>query len=105
MLPRLAELVDVPLIVSVGGFGTGDYARVVEELDGEAAVAAFELNLSCPNVESGCASIGFDPRETEAAVSACRTRTDRAAAREARADHQPAGRRGPCGRGGGCAAR
>jgi dihydroorotate dehydrogenase (NAD+) catalytic subunit len=77
LLPRLAELVDVPLIVSVGGFGTGDYARVVEELDGEASIAAFELNLSCPNVESGCASIGFDPRETEAVVSACRTRTDR----------------------------
>ncbi len=51
--------------------------RVLEELDGEASVAAFELNLSCPNVESGCASIGFDPRETEAVVSACRTRTDR----------------------------
>jgi dihydroorotate dehydrogenase (NAD+) catalytic subunit len=77
VLPATAALVGVPLIVSVGGFAVGDYARVVGELDGEEAVAALELNLSCPNVESGCASIGFDPRETEAVVAACRARTSR----------------------------
>jgi dihydroorotate dehydrogenase (NAD+) catalytic subunit len=75
LLPALARLVDVPLVVSVGGFAVGDYARVAADLDGEADVAALELNLSCPNVESGCASIGFDPRETEAVVAACRKRT------------------------------
>jgi len=78
VLPATAAVVDVPLIVSVGGFGVDDYARVVEELDAEPAVAALELNLSCPNVESGCASIGFDPRETEAVVAACRARTGKA---------------------------
>lgn len=48
-LPRLAAL-GVPLWVSVGGFSAGDYALVCERLDGEAAVATIELNLSCPNV-------------------------------------------------------
>ena len=49
-LPRLAEL-GVPLWVSVGGFSAADYAACCERLDGEDAVEAIELNLSCPNVE------------------------------------------------------
>jgi dihydroorotate dehydrogenase (NAD+) catalytic subunit len=77
VLPATAAVVDVPIVVSVGGFGVGDYARVVEALDGDDAVAAFELNLSCPNVETGCASIGQHPGETEAVVAACRARTGR----------------------------
>ena len=49
-LPRLAEL-DVDLWVSVGGFSVEDFARCCARLDGESAIAAIELNLSCPNVE------------------------------------------------------
>jgi dihydroorotate dehydrogenase (NAD+) catalytic subunit len=49
-LPQLAEL-GVPLWVSVGGFSARDYAGSCERLDGEESVTAFELNLSCPNVE------------------------------------------------------
>lgn len=48
-LPRLAELA-VPLWVSVGGFAAGDYAAICARLDREVAVAAIELNVSCPNV-------------------------------------------------------
>ena len=33
-------------------------------------IAALELNVSCPNVETGCISIGTDPAETEAVVRA-----------------------------------
>ena len=40
------------------------------------AVAAIELNVSCPNVESGCISIGTDPHETRALVERCRAETD-----------------------------
>ena len=49
-LPRLAAL-DVDLWVSVGGFSAEDFAACCARLDGETAVAAIELNLSCPNVE------------------------------------------------------
>jgi dihydroorotate dehydrogenase (NAD+) catalytic subunit len=49
-LPRLAEL-DASLWVSVGGFSSTDFALCCERLEGDARVAAIELNLSCPNVE------------------------------------------------------
>jgi dihydroorotate dehydrogenase (NAD+) catalytic subunit len=50
-LPRLAKL-GVPVWVSVGGFAADEYAQTCSRLDDEADVAAIELNVSCPNVES-----------------------------------------------------
>ena len=38
-------------------------------------IAALELNVSCPNVKSGCISIGSEPAETEAVVRLCRAAT------------------------------
>jgi dihydroorotate dehydrogenase (NAD+) catalytic subunit len=49
-LPSLADL-GVPIWVSVGGFSADDFARMCAALDGVEAVAAIELNLSCPNVD------------------------------------------------------
>jgi dihydroorotate dehydrogenase (NAD+) catalytic subunit len=77
VLPRLTRLCDVPIVVSVGGFRPDDYARAVAALDADAAVAAIELNLSCPNVQSGCASIGADAAETEAVTARCTAATTR----------------------------
>jgi dihydroorotate dehydrogenase (NAD+) catalytic subunit len=50
-LPQLAKL-GVPIWVSVGGFSADEYAEICSRLDDEADVAAIELNVSCPNVES-----------------------------------------------------
>jgi dihydroorotate dehydrogenase (NAD+) catalytic subunit len=66
-LPRLEEL-GVPVWVSVGGFSAEDYARVCGILDGCDAVAAVELNLSCPNVEEA-------PETAAELVAAARTAT------------------------------
>jgi dihydroorotate dehydrogenase (NAD+) catalytic subunit len=74
-LPRLGEL-GVPVIVSVGGWSPGEYATAVARIGADPAVAALELNVSCPNVESGCISIGTDPLETRALVERCRADTD-----------------------------
>ena len=52
-LPELATL-PVPLIVSVAGFSHDEFATLVEEVAAAAEVAALELNVSCPNVKSGC---------------------------------------------------
>jgi len=75
-LPRLAEL-GVPLIVSVGGWSREEYATAVARIGAHPAVAAIELNVSCPNVETGCISIGTDPGETRELLHRCRAETDR----------------------------
>jgi dihydroorotate dehydrogenase (NAD+) catalytic subunit len=75
-LPRLAEL-GVPLIVSVGGWSREEYAIAVRRIGAHSAVRAIELNVSCPNVETGCISIGTDPAETRALLERCRGETDR----------------------------
>ena len=73
-LPALVAL-GRPLVVSIGGFAVDDYVRIARSLDGAPGVVALELNISCPNVETGCSSIGSDPRETAAVVRACRSAT------------------------------
>jgi len=50
---KLPELKKLPadFIVSVGGFSFEEYAAIVRRLDKEKAVKAFEINLSCPNLQ------------------------------------------------------
>lgn len=85
MLPSLATL-PVPVIVSVGGRTPADYVAVVRRLEEHLAatapaevphIAGYELNVSCPNVASGCLSIGTDERETAGLVAAVRPLTTR----------------------------
>jgi dihydroorotate dehydrogenase (NAD+) catalytic subunit len=64
VLPQLREL-GVPLWVSVGGFCAADYADTCAALH---AVAAVELNLSCPNVDEAADSAAE-------IVAACRRAT------------------------------
>jgi dihydroorotate dehydrogenase (NAD+) catalytic subunit len=75
-LPALVAL-GRPLVVSIGGFAVDDYVRLARALEGAEGVIALELNISCPNVETGCSSIGSDPAETAAVVRACRAVSSR----------------------------
>ena len=72
-LPQLGEL-PVPLIVSVMATGRDDFGRMVSALDQRDEVAAFELNVSCPNVHSGLI-VGEQPSETLALLEALRPLT------------------------------
>jgi dihydroorotate dehydrogenase (NAD+) catalytic subunit len=72
-LPRLAEL-PVPLIVNVMGSTRADVATLVSAFAERDEVAALELNVSCPNVETGLV-MGADPRELAALLDAVRPRT------------------------------
>src|ERR671925_1650203 len=65
-LPRLAEL-PVPLVVSVMGFSRDELAALVERVGDRVEVAMIELNVSCPNVETGLV-MGAEPAETGRAV-------------------------------------
>jgi dihydroorotate dehydrogenase (NAD+) catalytic subunit len=74
-LPELAEL-PVPLIVSVMGFSRDELATLVRRVGDRDEVALIELNVSCPNVETGLV-MGADPAETARAVAAVRPLTDK----------------------------
>jgi dihydroorotate dehydrogenase (NAD+) catalytic subunit len=60
-LPELARL-PVPLIVNVMGFSRDEVAALVSAFAARDEVAALELNVSCPNVETGMV-MGADPDE------------------------------------------
>jgi dihydroorotate dehydrogenase (NAD+) catalytic subunit len=72
-LPELAEL-PVPLVVSVMGFSREELATLVERVGERDEVALIELNVSCPNVETGLI-MGADPAETALAVERVRPLT------------------------------
>ncbi len=69
-LPQLAEL-PVPLIVNVMGFTREQVAELVTAFAERDEVAGLELNVSCPNVETGT-TMGADPAETAALLDAVR---------------------------------
>jgi len=72
-LPLLAEL-PVPLCVSVMGFSPDELAVLVERASDCDEIELIELNVSCPNVETGLV-MGADAGETGAAVSRLRPLT------------------------------
>lgn len=74
-LPELATL-PVPLFVNVMGFSREEVAALVEACSQRPEIAALELNVSCPNVETGMV-IGADPDELGALVERVRPLTDR----------------------------
>ena len=60
MVPWLEKL-STPVIVNIYGHALAEYQRVAEGLRGVDAVAALEINISCPNVECGGMVFGADP--------------------------------------------
>jgi dihydroorotate dehydrogenase (NAD+) catalytic subunit len=88
-LPQLAEL-PVPLVISVMGFSREELAALVAAVGERDEVALLELNVSCPNVETGLV-MGADPSETSRVVvkltpNANEPETVAAAAQDAGAD-------------------
>lgn len=69
------EALPTPTIISVGGHSVGEYADVVHELAG--AGAAYELNVSCPNLERDGTDIGADPDAIIDVVTGVRRITDK----------------------------
>jgi dihydroorotate dehydrogenase (NAD+) catalytic subunit len=72
-LPELARL-PVPLVVSVMGFSRQELAQLVAAVGERDEVSMLELNVSCPNVETGLI-MGADPAETALAVERVRGET------------------------------
>jgi len=74
-LPELATL-PVPLIVNVMGSRSDQVAELIAAFAPRDEVAALELNVSCPNVETGLL-MGADPAEIEALLHRVRPLTDK----------------------------
>ena len=60
-LPQLTPY-GVPIIVNVAGKTLEEYPQVVELLESAENIAAYELNISCPNVKQGGMAFGTDPK-------------------------------------------
>ena len=52
VLPQMAGA-DTAVITNIGGESEEEFAELAARLDGEPAVDALEVNLSCPNVQGG----------------------------------------------------
>jgi dihydroorotate dehydrogenase (NAD+) catalytic subunit len=70
-LPVLRSF-DTAVIANVFGNCLEDYAEVIRVLEGADGVAAYELNISCPNVKKGGMQFGADPGLVAEVVGAAR---------------------------------
>ena len=52
---------DVPVIANVFGYAADDYAEVIRVLEDHEGIAAYELNVSCPNTKHGGIFFSSDP--------------------------------------------
>ena len=74
-LPWLADQ-GATTIVNVSGHSFDEYVQVIEALE-EAPVDAYEVNISCPNVDAGGMTMGCHVPSVEKVVSLCRAATKR----------------------------
>ena len=74
-LPWLREQ-GATTIVNVSGHSFDEYVQVIEALE-EAPVDAYEVNISCPNVDAGGMTLGTHVPSVEKVVSLCREATSR----------------------------
>ena len=68
-LPPLRRYPLCKVIVNVFGYTVADYIAVIERLNQGDGIAAYELNVSCPNVHSGGMAFGADAGSLEYLVS------------------------------------
>ena len=70
-LPVLRKIA-TSVVVNVFGYAIEDYVEVIRTLEGEEGLAAYELNISCPNVKKGGMQFGSDPALVSEVVGAAR---------------------------------
>ena len=76
-LPPMKRYPECKVIVNVFGYTVGDYIEVIARLNEAEGIAAYELNVSCPNVHAGGMTFGTDAGSLEYLVG----RAKRAATR------------------------
>ena len=76
-LPQLQQIKNIVVFANVFGYTRDDYERTIEILNDGEGIAAYELNVSCPNTSEGGLQFGTDPRLLDEVV----TKAKRAARR------------------------
>lgn len=76
-VPKLAGL-GATIVASIGGDTAADLERLLGTLEGDAAIAAFEVNFSCPNVAKGGARYWTVARRLESTLARLRRVTRKA---------------------------
>lgn len=71
----LIEELSTAVFVNVAGQTIEDYVAVTERLASEKAIAGFELNISCPNVQQGGITFGTDPQLVSEITSSVKAAT------------------------------
>ena len=75
-LPALRQY-HTAIIANVFGHSIDEYVEVIRILESAEGLAAYELNISCPNVKRGGHLFGTDPAMTAEVVSAARRAASR----------------------------
>lgn len=65
---------EVPVIANIAADSVADYAELARRLDGQPGVSGLEVNISCPNVESGL-EFASDPAAAAQVTRAVRAQT------------------------------
>jgi dihydroorotate dehydrogenase (NAD+) catalytic subunit len=60
-LPLLRKIKNINVIANVFGYSVADYIEVIKILNEGDGIAAYELNVSCPNTKHGGITFGQDP--------------------------------------------
>jgi dihydroorotate dehydrogenase (NAD+) catalytic subunit len=76
-LPKLREIKNTVVIANVFGYTREDYELTIEILNEGEGIAAYELNVSCPNTAAGGMQFGSDPRSLDEVVATARHYTKR----------------------------
>lgn len=71
----LPTMKGVTVVTNIGGESPEEFARMAARLDGESAIHAFEVNLSCPNVQGGRLPFATDPALAAAVIRGVRAAT------------------------------
>lgn len=64
-LPPMKRYPACKVFVNVFGYTVGEYLAVIERLNQAEGIAAYELNVSCPNVHAGGMAFGADAGSLE----------------------------------------
>jgi dihydroorotate dehydrogenase (NAD+) catalytic subunit len=68
-LPKLRRIKDIVVFANVFGYTREDYEHVVRMLNEGEGIAAYELNVSCPNTAQGGIQFGSDPHLLDEVIS------------------------------------